>query len=545
MRSLVVVLGLLAFPLAAQQPLVETFEVRVVNVDVVVTDRAGNPVPGLTAKDFEILEEKRPQAITNFYEVRDGAAATTATAEQPAAPAVKPRHFILFIENRAMQPVLRKHVLKAMKQFVDEKMKPGDEATVVSWNEALSIDAPLTSDKTVLHAALDGIAQTTAVRATKGEFARVQQRCNANLQMAKSGRMAIRMAYEDCIGEARTEAARLTMFSRMLLNSLDVAMTTVAGIDGRKILVMAGTELPLRPGMDMFGWANNLYSPFMFGFDAAIQRPPADQEREQRDMLETLARSANAHGVTLYMLSVLMPMDAYGATSDVALDDGGGDFRRANNTEDAHELLAKLTGGTAESLSRIDKMFDTIGRDLGSYYSLGYKPSEDIRGTRPITVRTKNRNYLVRARQSYAPKTTSDQMADRVVANVFAPAPASEWPIELRIGAPQRVEKGKYTVPVEIVAPANDMTLIPRDGKLAGGFMVFVAVGNAQGQLSTTFRQPNGIEILPAEEQGFRQTPITFTATMTLREGENLLSVGMVDQLSNVMGFARATITAK
>ncbi|HYR29039.1 MAG TPA: VWA domain-containing protein, partial [Thermoanaerobaculia bacterium] len=284
MRSLVVVLALLALPLSAQERLVETFEVRVVNVDVVVTDRAGKPVPGLTAKDFEILEEKRTQAITNFSEFREGSAATPAAPEQVATPAVKPRHFILFVETRAMHPVLRKHVLQSMKQFVDEQMKPGDEATVVSWNEALSIDAPLTADKTALHAALDGIAKTAAVRATKGEFARVQQRCNANLQMAKSGRMAIRMAYEDCVGEARTEAQRLTLFSRMLLNSLDVAMTTVAGIDGRKVLVMAGTELPLRPGMDMFGWANNLFSPYMRGFDAAIQRP-ADQEREQRDML--------------------------------------------------------------------------------------------------------------------------------------------------------------------------------------------------------------------------------------------------------------------
>src|SRR5688500_490624 len=92
----------------AQKKLVESIEVRVVNVDVVVTDRDGKPVTGLTAKDFEVLEDKGPQTITNFYEVRNGSAAEVATPD--AAPVARPRHFILFVDNRAMHPALRKHV---------------------------------------------------------------------------------------------------------------------------------------------------------------------------------------------------------------------------------------------------------------------------------------------------------------------------------------------------------------------------------------------------------------------------------------------------
>src|SRR5262249_1682411 len=45
-------------------------EVRVVNVDVVVTDKAGHRVTGLTKNDFEILEDGKPQTITNFDEER-------------------------------------------------------------------------------------------------------------------------------------------------------------------------------------------------------------------------------------------------------------------------------------------------------------------------------------------------------------------------------------------------------------------------------------------------------------------------------------------
>jgi hypothetical protein len=65
-----------------------------------------------------------------------------------------------------------------------------------------------------------------------------------------------------------------------------------------------------------------------------------------------------------------------------------------------------------------------------------------------------------------------------------------------------------------------------------------------QGALSATFRQANGIEITPTEEAHFRRTPLTFGATLTIREGENLISVGLVDQAGGTMGFARTTVTA-
>ena len=67
----------------------ETIEVRITNLDVVVTDRSGNPITGLTKDDFEILEGGKPQTITNFSELRETsgapAAATPASEIIPAA----------------------------------------------------------------------------------------------------------------------------------------------------------------------------------------------------------------------------------------------------------------------------------------------------------------------------------------------------------------------------------------------------------------------------------------------------------------------------
>src|SRR5262245_56928390 len=53
---------------SSDPPSQPTFRVRVdaVQIDATVTDDRGNPVTNLTADDFEILEDSKPQVITSF-----------------------------------------------------------------------------------------------------------------------------------------------------------------------------------------------------------------------------------------------------------------------------------------------------------------------------------------------------------------------------------------------------------------------------------------------------------------------------------------------
>ena len=52
---------------------------RHVTLDVVVTDKAGHPIPGLQQSDFTLLDDKQPQPITSFRAVEE----TSATADPP------------------------------------------------------------------------------------------------------------------------------------------------------------------------------------------------------------------------------------------------------------------------------------------------------------------------------------------------------------------------------------------------------------------------------------------------------------------------------
>jgi VWFA-related protein len=70
---------------AADTPQTPTLRVssRLVLVNVVVHDKAGNPVRDLTARDFTVLDEGRPQTIQEFTAV---SAPPTATSSMPALP---------------------------------------------------------------------------------------------------------------------------------------------------------------------------------------------------------------------------------------------------------------------------------------------------------------------------------------------------------------------------------------------------------------------------------------------------------------------------
>ena len=78
---LLLALLLVAAPAAQQTPRpVFRSDVNLVVVDVVVRDRTGAVVRGLTAADFEVREDDKPQQVTSF-DVEE-----VATAPQPATP---------------------------------------------------------------------------------------------------------------------------------------------------------------------------------------------------------------------------------------------------------------------------------------------------------------------------------------------------------------------------------------------------------------------------------------------------------------------------
>jgi hypothetical protein len=82
----------------------EVLEVRVVNVEVVVTDREGNRVDGLGAEDFRLSVDGEAVPIEYFTEVRGGSAVAPADGDPSFVPTLDPgkgvgTSYLVFIDD--------------------------------------------------------------------------------------------------------------------------------------------------------------------------------------------------------------------------------------------------------------------------------------------------------------------------------------------------------------------------------------------------------------------------------------------------------------
>ena len=115
--------------------------VNLVQVDAIVTDNKGKPVRELTADDFEVFQDGKPQMITTFafINVRDSQLVTppapqpVQTKKGPTPPppppiALRPeqirRTLALVVDDLALSADSVVRVRDALKKWVDKEMQP-------------------------------------------------------------------------------------------------------------------------------------------------------------------------------------------------------------------------------------------------------------------------------------------------------------------------------------------------------------------------------------------------------------------------------------
>jgi VWFA-related protein len=539
---------------APQQTLTESIEVRIANIDVVVRDKAGNPVTGLTKDDFEIFEDGKKQPITNLYEVRRNVDVMTAQPTRPdetpsvTTPATpveqRPRKLILFIDSFSLQPSRKAPILAAVEKFIDRQMKPEDQAMLISWRLSVNVITPFTSDKAAVK---NGIATLALAPRGPDEVSKLRGDVQELIRIAMSGTMMMSMedAHRESVKLVDAYSAGLIIREEELLNDLGRMAATLAGVEGKKVIVFAGENLPEHPGADLYRYVEAQFAPLLprnsIPFD--LQQVVGSTGNRMQQTITKVASQAGAYGVTIYTI------DAADTNSDFSAENGGApdpseSFSRYENTAAALQTIASITGGVAiANTSNFDLAFDTIGRDLDSYYSLGYKPRENGGSSRKIVVKMKNRAYKVRTPETFILRSSEDQMKDRTIANLYADVP-SAWPVAIRTGLPKKDGRGVYAIPVQVVM-ASTLTLLPEGKNLVGGFVLYFTVGSVAGGPAELIRRPETLKIPATAEAAVRAKPMTFTTTIRVKQGESMLSVGVIDQTSTTTGFARLKLVAQ
>ena len=143
----------LAAPLFAQVK--ETVTVSVVEVPVTVVGNDGNPVRGLTAANFEVIDEGKKRAISSFDAI-DFTSKETVQALAPLNPAAR-RNFMLVFDLLYAQPDSIQRAQRAAHDFVTKSVAPRDRVAVATLDKGrgFRLLTAFTTDRAMLARAID------------------------------------------------------------------------------------------------------------------------------------------------------------------------------------------------------------------------------------------------------------------------------------------------------------------------------------------------------------------------------------------------------
>jgi len=558
----------LAVLLAAQQePFVETIEVRLHNVDVVVTDRAGNPVRSLRVEDFELLEDGKPQKITNFAEYGEeetrtsqpavahgtpGAAPSVAAAPAPAAALPPPpRKVVFFVDEMSVHPQSRGRLAKSAAELLDRTLRPGDEAVVIRPTETIALD--FSDDVPAVRAALVKAIEENTYR-TDIAFAAEMR---AFLQEASRA-----INEKDRRQIARRHAAKVKRRVEKRLAALRGIIATLAPLQGRRIIITLTESLPAQPGKEFFGVQGRLnVTP------GAFDTPSDSLNTDYADMtpaIEELARIASSSGITIYGLQpeydlrisppgddaskgggVVIPIPNTARSQEAITDTSAGQVQQAmTNTSDTMNVLTGRTGGRwFVGEMRIDDAMRTVEQDLRSWYSLAYRAGPGFDKPHRVAVRVRNHpEYTVRARNEVTRRSPKKEMSDRVVAALVTTTIPNELGIAARASVPKKEKGGKYTVDVDVLVRIGSLTLLREGDTYRGTFTVHYAVTGSDADFVSGIEPAQVVEVPAAELADARQRIWRHTLHLEMDSKDRQVAVGILDGISNASGIATLNV---
>jgi VWFA-related protein len=504
----------------------------VISVDVVVRDRSGTVVRGLTAADFEIREDGRPQDVVSFafeeittrplaavesagllggVEARmaDDAGRTAAAKPQPASAPPAPmtsdmlagrRLITLVFDVSSMQPEDVQRAVDAARKYVDETMSAADLVAVATVGSTLSVLTDFTGDRAAVTAALGTLAFTegTATEAPAASTTATDEAAAAADEEATS-----------------TDAAELDMFNNdVRLRALKALAEALSPIEQKKSI---------------------LY------FSAGMQRSGQDNQVELRSAINAAVRGNVAiYAIDTRGLQAVVPGgDARQASGQgTALFSGRGvqqQFARLASSQDTLTSLAAETGGRAFTDSNdFGEAFARVQRDMSAYYLLGYSstnPTKDGRFRR-IQVRVRNSGYKVEARAGYYADrdfthTSRNDREAQLDEQMFAAVSATDLPVMVS-GGWFRLAADRYYVPIALTVPgsavpvANDTDPVSLD--VLG--LVRDERNFPVGRFRETLKLPPGTGRTLAGKQILYQSGVTlppgrFSVKVVVRENTN------------------------
>jgi VWFA-related protein len=540
-------------PLPSERAFFAPVVVSVVNVEVLVTDSKGRPVPGLTADDFEVLEDGELVAISNFY-AAPGVVPEWMDVEPPATPeaeADQDLYFVVCLIDNHLEPRSRQRMIDAVSDFLP-RLPRHTFVMLARFTGTLHVQQPFTNDLDRLRAGLVELRKSgsTSLRSDRRRIRREMQilagqtsregsalptdRSLRPLELSDYGSSAA-VGY---IQHIRNYAGAAANQTDLIIASLERFLRSISGLRGRKAVLLMSDGLKVNPGTDLFhSWAQ------IFSDVANATNIDPNFEAQRFDLsarLADLVIGANSQKITLHSLS----SERERVTSTLGADQEGGvtliagfDTDRQIDTGRADVYLAQMTGGrTMVGNRKLNEQLARLAVDLGGYYSLGYRPTHRGDGRyHHIKVRVKGEDkFSLRHRDGYRDIGDSEFLADRTLTAAVLGLTENPLLISAECQEQQLREDGLYLVPLVIRVPLAQLSLLPQAMDHQGKISITVAVRDQQGKLAETQRRQYPLKIPHDQILPALQENAEFIMGLVMREGPQRIAVGVRDELGNV-----------
>ena len=531
-------------PLVGQQspqPAAPVFRgiVNLILVDVVVRDKKGAVVKGLTADDFQLVEDGKPQQIVTFaYEeiaktsrplerasilagaaplspaVRVGppSAASPTTATTRPVPLTSEdvaghRLLTLLFDTSSMQPEDVQKAADSALKWVDEQMTSADLVAVASIGSSLQILSDFSSDKEQVRSVLQAFsaADGTAYAAVDASTAATDQAITAQT---------------DDSATVDIGAQELDTFNNdVRLRALKTLADALAPVQQKKAI---------------------LY------FSAGMQRNGTDNQVELRAAVNAAVRAnvaiypVDARGLQAVVPGGSARQGSRGGLSAFTGSAVGNQFSTLAAQQETLTTLAADTGGTAFLDSNdFGEAFGQVTRDISSYYILGYASTNGEKDGRyrRITVRLRNKSDLkVEAREGYYADRdfTHTAKGDREIQlqeQLSMQIPATDVPMFVTAGW-FRLAADRYYVPVSLAVPGSAVPPARGQEKVTLDVAGFIRDerGFPVGRIRDTMTVP------PASADGLAARQVLYQTGVTLPPGRFSVKIVVRENSTGQMG---------
>ena len=532
-------------PVAAQEPpstpvpavFSEVLDVRVVNLEVVVTDKSGIPLRGLQADDFELTVDGEVVPIEYFSEVRGGVVAPASAeqkdqgiAELPALIPGEPMEtsYLVFIDEFFSIARDRDKIVRDLREQIG-RLGPKDRMAIVAYNgKDLAMLTTWSQSIPALERALDKAVERPVYglrRVAEQRQYDYDRLLRASFEVRSGDLEVDRFLQTQLDPDERFFLERLTEQVQSSVTAATMSLRSFAMPPGRKVMLLYSGGWPYFP----VSFLGPLISPIVQASEA--ERGPA--------LFRPLTDTANLLGYTIYPVDVpgfqdltTQGFDRLAATSQaLPVDAGFNQFLREQELHFSLTFMAEETGGKAFINAERLTAFEDAVSDTRSFYWLGFSPQRDWDDRRhKVEVRVKEPSFRVRSRSSFLDSSKDHEVAMALESSLLFGSPPGTESLLVEVGEATKAGRKRIEVPIAVLFPLTEVTFLPDgQGGLVTNLELRVAIRDEEGRRAEVPMVPMVVTVEEDPQPGLYGR---FETRLKLRRQTHSAAVGVYDPAS-------------